>query len=218
MVSGVRDRKKRELRDELSLTTVLLARECGLANVRVADIVERVGVSRRTFTNYFASKEDAIADRHVQRTREAAEALRERPADEPLWDALTAVIVEPYAGWSGATSVRPKDEQDSLIAVLSMPDMQTAVARGSFVANEVLAEAIADRLGTDETRDIYPRLAANAALTTQLVTLDYWLHAEPAAQLLPLMRESFHRLGAGLDAPPAADQPSITRKEGNQDV
>ena len=39
-------------------------RWAGLANVRVEDIVERVGVSRRTFSNYYASKEDAIVDRH----------------------------------------------------------------------------------------------------------------------------------------------------------
>lgn len=217
MVSGVRERKKRELRDRLSLTTVLLARERGLANVRVEDIVERAGVSRRTFSNYFASKEDAIADRHVQRTRAAAQALRERPADEPLWNAITAVIVEPYAEWSGATTAPPRDEQDTVIAVLSVPDMRSAIARGARVANDVLAEAIADRLGTDTARDIYPQLAANAALSTQLVTLDFWLQAEPPGELLPLMREAFRRLGTGFNA--AAEQTTKDpMREGTRDV
>lgn len=73
MSVGLRE-KKQDLRDRLSLTTVLLAKEHGLANVRVEDIVDRVGVSRRTFSNYLASKEDAIADRHVQRMRTAAQA------------------------------------------------------------------------------------------------------------------------------------------------
>jgi AcrR family transcriptional regulator len=89
------------LREQLSLVTVLLARERGLANVRVDDIVERVGVSRRTFSNYFGSKEEAIADRHVQRTREAAEALRVRPTAQSLWDSATAVIIDRYAAEGG---------------------------------------------------------------------------------------------------------------------
>ncbi|GAA3573681.1 TetR family transcriptional regulator [Amycolatopsis ultiminotia] len=199
MASGLRERKRRELRDQLSLTTVLLAKEHGLANVRVEDIVERVGVSRRTFSNYFASKEEAIADRHVQRTRKAAQALLERPAGEPLWDAITAVVVEPYSERLEVTAAQPREEQDSLAAVLSEPDMQDATARGSRVATEELAKAIAQRLGVDGTADILPRLVANAALSTQLATVDFWLRAEPAVELFPLLRAAFARLGAGFD-------------------
>ena len=43
MAEGLREQKKQELRDRLSLTTVLLAKERGLANIRVEDIVDRVG-------------------------------------------------------------------------------------------------------------------------------------------------------------------------------
>ena len=199
----LREQRKHELRDRLSLTTVLLAKEHGLANVRVEDIVEQVGVSRRTFSNYFASKEEAIADRHVQRTRVAAQALRDRPAEEPLWDAITAVIVEPYAGWSGATAPQPKEEQDSLLSALGEPDMQAAVGRGSRAAIDELAGAIADRLDTDMATDLEPRLIANAALTTQLLTLDFWLRSDPPGELLPIMQTAFRRLGDGLARPSA---------------
>lgn len=197
----LRERKKHELRDRLSLTTVELAKEHGLANVRVEDIVEQVGVSRRTFSNYFASKEDAIADRHVQRTRVAAQALLDRPVEESLWEAVTAVIVEPYAEWAGATTAQPRAEQDSLLTALAEPDMQAAVTRGSRAATDELAQAIADRLGTDVSSDLAPRLIANAALTTQLLTLDFWLRADPPGELLPIMRAAFRRLGEGFDPP-----------------
>jgi len=216
MPEGLRERKKTELRDRLSLTTVLLATERGLANVRVEDIVERVGVSRRTFSNYFASKEDAIADRHVQRTWEAAAALRARPIEEPLWEAVTAAILVPYLSWSGARSVQPKADQDSLIAVLSEPDMQSAVARGMRAATDVLAGAIAERLGTDPAVDIHPRLVANAALSTQLLTVEFWLRADPPGELLPLLRDAFYRLGAGFGEPAGRHPTTHRTPEGEQ--
>ena len=201
MTEGLREQKKQDLRDRLSLMTVLLAREHGLANVRVEDIVERVGVSRRTFSNYFASKEDAIADRHVQRTRTAAEALRRRPADEPLWDAVTAVIVEPHVGRTELAGGQSKEDQDTLLAILAEPDLQAAVTRGSHAAVDELARAIADRLGVDVEAELYPRLAASAVLTTQLLTIDFWLRADPSGPLLPLLTDALHQLGAGLDHP-----------------
>jgi AcrR family transcriptional regulator len=213
MTIGLREQKKQELRDRLSLTTVVLSKERGLANVRVEDIVERVGVSRRTFSNYFASKEDAIADRHVQRTRVAADALRRRPAEEPLWDAVIAVIVGPYAEHTDAVGAQSKEEQDSLVAMLSEPDMEAAVTRGSNAAIEEFAQAVADRLGTDVNSDIYPRLVANAVLTTQLLTVNFWLRADPPVSLLPLMRDAFRHLGTGLERR-AADSGTVDAQEG----
>ncbi len=201
MTASLRTRKKQNVRDQLSLATIVLAQERGLANVRVEDIVDRVGVSRRTFSNYFASKEDAIADRHVQRTQLAAQALRERPKTESLWDAITAVIVEPYAERLGDAATKPRDEQDGLIAVLGDPDMHMAIARGSRLAVDEFARAIADRLGEDVHTDAYPRLVANAALNTQLVIVDFWLHSEPPAQLVSLLQDAFRHLGAGFDSP-----------------
>jgi len=199
MTEGLRDRKKQDIREQLSVATILLAQERGLANVRVEDIVDRVGVSRRTFSNYFASKEDAIADRHVQRTKLAAQALRERPKSEELWDAITAVIVEPHGDRHGGhPSAEPRRDQDGLVAVLADPGMQVAVARASRLAIDEFAHAIAARLGVDLRSDLYPWLLANAALSTELVTIDYWLHAEPPVEMLRLMRAAFDQLGSGL--------------------
>ncbi|WP_163748570.1 TetR/AcrR family transcriptional regulator [Mycolicibacterium helvum] len=187
------------MRDQLSLTTVLMARERGLANVRVEDIVDRVGVSRRTFSNYFASKEEAVADRHRQRAAQAARVLSQRPPEEDLWQAVTAAVLQPYTAWSGARSPQPKEEQDSLLTALSDPAMQTAIARGSRLAAEEFAQAIAVRSGGDVNTDFYPRFIANAALSTALVTLEFWLNAQPPIELLPLMEGAFHQLGQGLN-------------------
>jgi AcrR family transcriptional regulator len=198
MTVPLRERKKQALREQLSVATVLLARERGLGNIRVEDIVERVGVSRRTFGNYFSSKEEAIADRHVQRARAAAEQLLGRPAEEPLWTAVTEVLLEPYA-----TEVAPvRDDQTGLLAVLSDPAMQSAVDRGARAATTALALAIATRLGTSPRDNPLPALVANAALSTLLLTLEFWVESSDPEPLEPQLRAAFDRLGEGMDRLP----------------
>jgi AcrR family transcriptional regulator len=197
MTSSLREKKKVALREELSVTTVLLARERGLNNVRVEDIVDRVGVSRRTFGNYFSSKEEAIADRHVQRARLAAEELSRRPTGEPLWTAITETLLEPYAAESTATP--SSQEQSGLLAVLSDAGMQMAVDRGARAATAVFAEAIAARIGTSLRDDPLPGVLSNAALSTLLTTLEFWVARTDPEPLQPLLRVAFDRLGAGFD-------------------
>lgn len=67
-MSGLRERKKEATRVALSWAAIRLTVERGLDNVRVEDIAEAVGVSPRTFNNYFSSKAEAIAFRHLQRS------------------------------------------------------------------------------------------------------------------------------------------------------
>ena len=57
---GLRARKKRRRHDELVDAAQGLVLERGLDAVTVDDICEAVGVSPRTFFNYFASKDDAV--------------------------------------------------------------------------------------------------------------------------------------------------------------
>lgn len=57
---GLRERKKRERRDALVDAAQRLVRERGLDAVTVEDVCTEVGVSTRTFFNYFATKDDAV--------------------------------------------------------------------------------------------------------------------------------------------------------------
>ena len=87
---GLRERKKLDTRRALSDAALALAFECGVENVTREAIAERAGVSLRTFSNYFTGKYDAIAYRQTERGRRSLAAFRERPAEEPLWQAIVA--------------------------------------------------------------------------------------------------------------------------------
>src|SRR3954471_174340 len=62
-VEGLRERKKRLMRQQLSDTATEMFVERGFDAVRVAEIAEACGVSEKTVFNYFPTKEALILDR-----------------------------------------------------------------------------------------------------------------------------------------------------------
>jgi hypothetical protein len=108
------------------------------------------------------------------------------------------------------TRAHPTTTERRWAAVLRALELQAAIVRGSRAATEELASAIAERIGVDPARDAYPGLVANAGLTTQLFVLDFWTRSEPGIPLVPLLRDAFRQLGAGLrlPAPSGAHSPT----------
>src|ERR1700689_908802 len=60
---GLRERKKRLMRQQLSDTATQMFMERGFDAVRVTEIAEACGVSEKTVFNYFPTKESLILDR-----------------------------------------------------------------------------------------------------------------------------------------------------------
>lgn len=85
---GARDRRKLDTLAALRRAALELTLANGIEGVTVAEIAAAAGVSRRTFFNYFASKEDALVGENPELAEFLRQALATRPAGEP---ALTAV-------------------------------------------------------------------------------------------------------------------------------
>lgn len=81
---GLRERKKRLTRQQISdvATTLFIVR--GFEHVTVAQIAEIVGVSEKTVYNYFPTKESLVFDQADEGSERLATALRERtPGESP---------------------------------------------------------------------------------------------------------------------------------------
>ena len=192
---GLRERKKLGTRWALSDAALELALERGLENVTREDIANRAGVSLRTFNNYFAGKYQAVAFRQIDRMRQSLAAFRERPADEPLWLAITEAVLAPLEA-EAASDLRPTHEELAEIRdLLSARDLRAALSR-DLVADWV--DAIAERTGTDPARDMYPRLVAAVIRAVGETAMEVYANADPPVGFAELLRRGFADVAAGL--------------------
>jgi AcrR family transcriptional regulator len=204
---GLRERKKLDTRKALSDAAAALAFERGLDNFTRDDIAAKAGVSLRTFSNYFAGKYDAIAYRQIERTRRSLDALGQRPPDEPLWTAISAALLEPLVA-EGAEDFLPSAAQQAEIRkLLAAPEIRMAVSREVFAD---WVDVIAERLGMDPARDMYPRLVVGVVRAVVEAAMDTYVHTDPPAQITTLLRRGLAEVAAGLPQPP------VHRKPGRQ--
>jgi AcrR family transcriptional regulator len=192
---GLRERKKLGTRWALSDAALELALERGLENVTREDIANRAGVSLRTFNNYFTGKYEAIAFRQIDRTRQSLAAFRERPADEPLWSAITEAMLGPLEA-EGAADMRPTHDELVVIRdLLSARDLRAALTRDLFAD---WVDAIAERTGTDPVRDMYPRLVTAVVRAVGETAMEAYANADPPVPYTELLRRGLADVAAGL--------------------
>lgn len=194
-MTGLRERKKRETRRALGMAAMRLAVERGLENVLVEDIAAAVGVSPRTVNNYFSSKYEAICFLAVERALRVGEDLRARPADEPLWEAITQAVLRNHE--SGAAPDKAWSEGVRLVT--SSPALQGEYLKAQFVMRRALAEAIAERTGTDLERDMFPKVMAGVVTVAMDVAIDHFMKADPPVGLRALMERALAELASTLE-------------------
>ena len=188
--SGLRERKKLETKQALALAAVRLAIEHGLDNVRVQDVTDAVNVSRRTFTNYFSSKEEAIASLNAYRFARAADALADRPSGEPLADSLAEVFAAQYE----AAATVDQERAGQVRMLVSSPALQGEALKGMIQAEGPLAKVIAERTGADPQGDLYPHVLAAAVMAAVRAATGHWMANGGASSLPDLIRRAVRQV------------------------
>jgi AcrR family transcriptional regulator len=167
-----RDLQKEQTRLDLALAAVELAKADGLAKLRVPQIAEAVGVSPRTFNNYFPSKEAAIVFPTTLRTAHIAQSLAERPAGEPLADALVESVVSLY-GPQGQEGL-PAGWLDGFRALLAAePALLGEYLKAMAVGERDLADTIAARIGA-ASGDLEPLVLAAVVFAAERAAVLHW--------------------------------------------
>ncbi|MET7339385.1 TetR/AcrR family transcriptional regulator [Nonomuraea sp. NPDC005650] len=188
---GLRERKKQATRTALSRAAWELLVEQGLAAVTPESAAARVGVSANTFRNYFSCREEALVEAIIPRVESIADALRARPAGEPVWDSLAEVLPGQVSAMVGrhedvAVLLRVTKENPTILA-----QHLTAIER----VKRLLAEAIYERTGAD---DLPSRLLAEAAGVAVHTSIEAWATGHGSTSLAHVVRESIAQLRAGI--------------------
>ncbi len=170
METGLRDRKKAATRRALHEATLRLALAEGLDAVTVEAVADAANVSRRTFSNYFASKEDALLYGERIRIEELLDAVRARPPAEPPWCALTAAARSQY----GHRDAGNAELLAQLRLVLRHPSLLTRQVAVQSALEHDLAVEIAARAGAEPDEPLRCRVMAAVFLATLRAAFILW--------------------------------------------
>jgi AcrR family transcriptional regulator len=182
-----RDLQKDQTRLDLALAAFELARQHGLAGVRVPQIAAATGVSPRTFNNYFPSKEAAIVFPSTLRGARLADNLAARPATEPLAEALVEAVAEMYA--DGGVDGLPAGWTSDFRALVAVePSLHGEYLKAFAAAERALANAIADRAGAGPDQ-LEPLVLAAVTVGAERAAVLHWArHGASSTSLVDAVR------------------------------
>lgn len=172
--AGLRERKKAETRQAVHEAALRLTAELGLDAVTVEAIADAANISRRTFSNYFASKEDALLYGEEQRFRELVERVRAQPPDLPPWESLRAAVDE-------MGKVLGEPDRASVMRIRLAKRHPSVLARQLAMLSNLereLADAIAGRPGRGAAARVQPRVMAAAFIAALRLAGQLWADQE----------------------------------------
>ncbi len=209
----LRERHRIATRDAIADASVRLAKLYGLEKLRVEDIAREAGVSTRTFSNYFANKYEALTARHVDTMHHVAEALRKRPAKEPLWQAISAAILSHWVESESSERSVSRGALAELRLLFGDDNLQGEILKAAIADNSEFGLAIAARTGMDLRHDMYPRLVAGAVTVTVHVAIDAFLKASSPTSVYSLLSEALQQLQQGFPEPNLKRRLEVARSE-----
>ena len=203
---GLRDRKKLATREALSNAAVRLLVDQGIDAVTPEAVADAVGVSPRTFRNYYSCREEAVFDAFVLRAHAMIDALRARPAEEPVWDSLLAVLPGDFAEIVG-------NREDLRVVKCAATDNPAMFAQHLSAFEQIhrqMTETIAERIGRDVDNDVEPGLLAVSAGAALRTAVDVWISRDQEGPLPDLVRHALETLRAGIPPGNQAGRPAST--------
>jgi AcrR family transcriptional regulator len=190
---GLRERKKRATRQALHRAAVLLATRLGPHKVTVEAVADAADVSRRTFSNYFANKEEALLYSHADNLARVIAMVERRPSDEPAWTALTRATEEFTSGLD-----REQDWYAALRLLQGNPTLLSRQVATYAAAEGALASLLADRLPLGPDLVLRSHILAAAYLGTVCTATQAWLE-QTDVSLAELVSRSLRIAGDRFD-------------------
>lgn len=201
-ITGLRERKKAATRLALHESALRLAAEQGPDSVTVEAIADAANVSRRTFSNYFSNKEEALFHGDTVRLRRLLQLVRERPGGEPPWVVLSRAA-EQFTAESS-----PERDHSWLTRRRQLrghPGLAThQVAAYTAIERELAAELAQRLTGAEVT--LRARLLTATFLAVLRVAIQHWFD-HPDRDLLEIVRTALAEV-----APPPALRPAGDRR------
>lgn len=185
---GRRERKRRETRERIEAAARTLFLQRGFDAATIEDITEAADVSKRSFFDYFPSKEDVVFAWQDAFADGIAAAVATRPLDEPV----IRVVEESLASAILASA----DPQSMALfdLIRSTPALRARDHLKYSKLEQKLGEALAARAGSDEGERFRMRLLAAVVVAAMRTGGDRWHGMDSKLPLDAFAREVFTEL------------------------
>ncbi|WP_144710416.1 TetR family transcriptional regulator [Curtobacterium pusillum] len=190
--TGLRDITREAVRARIAAVAVARFDRDGFDAVTVEQIAAEVGISARSFHRYFPAKEDTVIGDPRRHRGVLADALRERPADEPVWESLR----EAFAGMMVRADEDPEYGRRSVRVMTSTPSLRARNLEKHLAWADVLTPLVVDRLRGSDQPELRAAVLVQAALGCFDVAIDRWSVTDEDAPTL--LRRTFDTLASAV--------------------
>jgi len=184
---GLRERRKRQLKSELSRQAIQLFTQKGFEQTTIDEIVDPLAVSKRTLFRYFATKEDLVFAWYEELTDELVRTLEARPRAEVPFESICETLL---------SLLHYYDENPKwALSMTRLAKATPALVGKSFEKRSIwereLAKVLVKRLPDAPTRDLRARLTVAAALTAFTCGIDEWTDSRGKADIRTCLHRAF---------------------------
>ncbi|MFE3194035.1 TetR/AcrR family transcriptional regulator [Nocardia sp. NPDC059240] len=166
---SLRERQRRQVRDEIQRAAYELFAEKGFAEVTTEQIAAAAGVSASTYFRHVRSKEDLLLDPVREGGAGIAPLLEDQDADQPADVALAQAIL------ARSTTLAAAELEQWRAAFATAPHLLERVALISAEHRGRLVELVGERMGRDPGADSTPGLLVHLMLAAAEFGYLQWL-------------------------------------------
>lgn len=188
MMEGRRERKRRQTRERIEQAAVALFLKRGFDATTIEDITEAADVSKRSFFDYFPSKEEVVAAWQDTFADRLITALAARPPEESSVEAVEAAMI--------AAVVASTDERGLALDKLihCTPALKARDQLKYAKLEQKLAEALLLRRGNDLSELPHMRILAAIVIGALRVGSELWQERPPGGSAEEFAHETFAEL------------------------
>jgi len=190
---GLRERRRVRTKLMVQAEALRLFAEQGYEQTTIDDIAHAAAMSPRTFFRYFPTKEDVVIQDEYDPA--LAEALRARPAGEPIVDAILQSLKGPLG------RMLEQDREELLLRTritFTDPAIRARSVGEQERSEQAIAAIIAERSGRNAS-DLDVKCAAAAIIAVFATLVRHWVEGGGTEDLAALYERHLPLLAHGLE-------------------
>jgi AcrR family transcriptional regulator len=166
---NLHEQRRRSTHEALRRAALASFASKGFANVTVTELAREAGVTERTFFRHFPTKEAVLFQDYETQVEWLSEALEQRPATEPVFDAVLASVASfPYDLEVVRQAATARTELISADRIAS----HLRVVQSSFAG--VITEFIKNRYSDMSDLDLVAEVAGATLAAALVVAVENW--------------------------------------------